>query len=315
MHGTSTYTCFIKNNEIKIVSKQVNNDWINDNSVSAVLTTLNKINSDDVGPNITTLNLYIPNADGSKNKTKLNESQRAFIFDKLLPKVMKDYQEIYIFSDTNADYYNLENGHHDSNEFKINKFLDKNKLFQHNNKISNTSIHGSSRVIDHVISRGNNCSVENGGHLGVKEYHPALLTTIKYGQDVKSDLCNDDFCDNQYQDTMQVNIETKIERDWSKLNDMQHLSTLVQYFMIEENSQPYLEFWLQNYMIKYEAQANSFSAKCRLCGWPIFRPTENLYRTKSYFRKHFYKEHHDMYAKESKKDLIWLLATLNFKLE
>jgi hypothetical protein len=107
--------------------------------------------------------------------------------------------------------------------------------------------------------------VVNGGHLGKANYHPALLTTIKYGQDVNNDSCNDDFCDNQNQDTMQVNIETKVEREWSKLNDMIHLSSLVQQFKIEENNQPYLEFWLHNYMIKYETKANSFSARCRLC--------------------------------------------------
>jgi hypothetical protein len=85
--------------------------------------------------------------------------------------------------------------------------------------------------------------------------------------------------------------------------------------MIEENSQSYLEFWLHNYMIKYEAQANSFSAKCKLCGWPIFKPTSNLNRPRSYFRLHFYKEHFKMYTKESINDFLWLLAELNFKLE
>jgi hypothetical protein len=270
---TSTYTCFTKTGDIKIVSKQVSHDWIDENSVSAVLTTLNKINSDDFGANITNINLYIPNADGSKNPTKLNESQRAFIFDKLLPRVVKDYQEIYIFSDTNADYNNLENTLQHSNEFKIEKFIKKNKLFQHNKEFSNTSINGSEQIIDHVISRRNNSSVEYGGHLGEKNYHPALMTTNEYGKDVNSELCNE----NPIQDSIQDNKKTKVERDWSKLNDIRHLSGITRQFRIEENSQPYMEFWLHNFMIKFEAKANSFSAKCRLCGWAIYKPTQNFY--------------------------------------
>jgi hypothetical protein len=220
MHGTSTYTCNLKTNDLKIVSKQVNNDWINGQSVSAVLTTLKKTNSDNIGKHITTLNLYVPNPYRGKTRIKLNENIRAFIFNRFLPRVVEEFQEIYICSDTNADFLNLANTPHYSNECKIDKFLEENKLFQHNNKISNTSIHGSDRVIDHVISRKNNCCVENGGHLGRKAYHSALLTTIKFGQDFNNDLCNDDFGENPIQDPIQVNIVTKVERDWSKLNDM-----------------------------------------------------------------------------------------------
>jgi hypothetical protein len=248
-------------------------------------------------------------------RRKLNESIRAFIFDTFLPKVVEDYKDIYIFSDTNSDYRNLDNTLRGSNEFKIDKFLDKHNLIQHNKEFANSTILGRSRVIDHVISRRNNCSVEYGGHLGKVTYHPALLTTIKYGKDDSSDLCDVDYCANPIQDSIQDIIETKITRDWTKLNDTNHLSFLVHKFMIEENSQPYMAFWLHNFMIKYEAQANSFSARCRLCGWPIYKPTQNLIRDREYFRKHFYKEHYKMYTEESIKDLLSLLTKLNFKLE
>jgi hypothetical protein len=71
MHGTTNYTCHIRTGDFQIVSKQVNHDWINENSVSAVFNTLNKTNSDDIGSNITTINLYIPNAiNASKIKRK-----------------------------------------------------------------------------------------------------------------------------------------------------------------------------------------------------------------------------------------------------
>jgi hypothetical protein len=74
-----------------------------------------KTNSDNIGKNITTLNLYIPNANALQNRIILKESIKAFIFDKFLPRVVEEFQKIYIFSDTNADFLNLENTAHGRN--------------------------------------------------------------------------------------------------------------------------------------------------------------------------------------------------------
>ena len=123
---------------------------------------------------------------------------------------MEEFQDFYIFADTNADYNNLQNTLRGSNEHEINKFINTNKLFQHNKQFANSSYSGSDRVIDHVFSRKDNCSEEYGGHLGVKEYHPALLTTIKFDKDVSSVLSNVGYCENPIQDSSKDNIETKI---------------------------------------------------------------------------------------------------------
>ena len=51
------------------------------------------------------IKLYIPNPN---HRQKLNERIRAFIYDKFLPRVVEEFQDFYIFSDTNADYNNLK---------------------------------------------------------------------------------------------------------------------------------------------------------------------------------------------------------------
>jgi hypothetical protein len=304
VHGTCTYICNIKSHDLQIMSRQETDDWINAPNLSAVITSLVKKKSEAASKNqtMTSMNLYI--LCHGIGRAKDNHDVIEYIFAKFLPNAVKIYNEMLIFSDTNADFtaIKLNNSVLTLNDRKMQIFLEKNRrLIQLNEKYSNSSRQGCSRVIDYVLAPSEyECSVEYGGKAGKINFHPLLLTTVKLNSINESK--NIDFNENNCNFNLINEVEVITARDWQILN---HHSAIRE---TAENSEDfYLRIWRDNNLIKYETDGNSFKATCAICGW--------TQTTGVHFSRHFNKKHLQNYSDLCIKDLLWLLEQLNFKLE
>lgn len=309
LHGMSTYTCNIKSHDMVIVSQQCKESWLNETNLSAVITNWEKFSKDSKSPEqiMASLNIYIPNrASGSKLRENLNRKIIEYIFDTVLPTTVKNFPQLIISSDTNADLQNLDDAKNNTNESKLKEFINKNpELKQHNKEFRNRTYFDSDRIIDGIFTSNAECSVKYGGHIGNENYHPALLSNIKY-ETSKNKNMNCDFKNSS-------NINDKgmtWERNWKDLSNMHSLSKMNGRTALENMS--FMGIWQDNLMIRYEPKNNYFDAKCKICGWTIIK-ARNVNTSRTSFANHF-KKHMQRFSEMCIQDLLCLFEKLDFKL-